>query len=86
LNFGEFMRFFRKGLNPFKIKTKFKLDFPSEFYNSKSTENLKLGQKEILFYMHLSATMPKLEIFCYREVGVLKFQTWSLGSLLEKLE
>jgi hypothetical protein len=26
LNFGEFMRFFLKGLNPFKIQTKFEFE------------------------------------------------------------
>jgi hypothetical protein len=29
--FSEFMEFFLKGLNPFKIKTKFKLGFVLEF-------------------------------------------------------
>jgi hypothetical protein len=30
-NFSEFLKFFLKGLNPFKIKSSFKLDFVLEF-------------------------------------------------------
>jgi hypothetical protein len=59
----EFMRFLSKGLNPFKIQTKFKSDFTSEFYNSKSKEILNLGQKLKLFYLKLSIILPSLEIF-----------------------
>jgi hypothetical protein len=40
-DFGEFMRFFPKGLNFFKIQIGF---FP-EFYNSKSKGIWKLGKK-----------------------------------------
>jgi hypothetical protein len=32
------MRFFLKGLNPFKIQTRFKLNFTSEIYISNSRE------------------------------------------------
>jgi hypothetical protein len=39
------MRFLPKGLDPFKIQIRFKLEFASEFYNSKSIVILKLGQK-----------------------------------------
>jgi hypothetical protein len=46
------MRFFPKGLNPFKIQTRFKLDFVSEFYNSKSREIFKWGQKGNLFVLN----------------------------------
>jgi hypothetical protein len=59
----EFMRFLSKGLNPFKIQTKFKSDFISEFYNSKLKEILNLGQKLKLFYLKLSIILPSLEIF-----------------------
>jgi hypothetical protein len=38
------MRFLPKGLDPFKIQIRFKLEFASEFYNSKSIVILKLGQ------------------------------------------
>jgi hypothetical protein len=30
-NFGEFIEFYPKGLNPFKIQTNFKLEFILEF-------------------------------------------------------
>jgi hypothetical protein len=62
-NFGEFVEFLPKGLNPFKIQSDFKLDFFSEFYNSKSIENWKLGQKGCLFVLNLSINLPNLEIF-----------------------
>jgi hypothetical protein len=42
------MRSFQKGLNPFKIQTRFKWEFASEIYNSKSREVFELGQKENL--------------------------------------
>jgi hypothetical protein len=32
-NFGEFMEFFFKGFNPFKIQSNLKLDFVLEFIN-----------------------------------------------------
>jgi hypothetical protein len=44
-NFMEFVRFLPKGLKPFEIQTRFKLNFASEIYNSKYIEILKLGQK-----------------------------------------
>jgi hypothetical protein len=43
---GEIMIFSLKGLNPFKILTRFVIGFASKFYNSKFIENWKLGQKE----------------------------------------
>jgi hypothetical protein len=38
------MRFVSKGLNPFKIQTRFKFDF-YKFYNSKYIEIWKLSKK-----------------------------------------
>jgi hypothetical protein len=64
------MRFLPKGLNPLKIQTIFKLDFSSEFCNSKSREILRLGQNRNLFYSKQAATMPNVEIFGYQEGGV----------------
>jgi hypothetical protein len=69
----EFIRFFPKGLNPFKIQTRFKLDFTSEFYYSKSIEILRLGQKGNLSTLNLSATLPNLRNFGDMEYGVLYF-------------
>jgi hypothetical protein len=57
------MRFFPKGLNPFKIQARFKLEFSSKFYISKSIEILKLGQKGNSFYLKLSAILPSFIIF-----------------------
>jgi hypothetical protein len=57
------MRFFPKGLHPFKIQSNFKLGFASEFYNSKSRENWKLDQKGILFKLKVSSTVRNLEKF-----------------------
>jgi hypothetical protein len=56
------MEFFPKGLNPFKIPTRFKLDFAFEFYNSKARDIWKLGQGN-LSHLNLSTLMPILDIF-----------------------
>jgi hypothetical protein len=59
------MRFFPKGLNPFKIQTRYKLDFAFEFCNSKYREFSKLEQKGNLSHLKLSITMQSLEIWKY---------------------
>jgi hypothetical protein len=41
----ELMRFLPKGLNFFKIQTRFKMDWLPDFCNSKSIEILEVGQK-----------------------------------------
>jgi hypothetical protein len=64
---GEIMRLFPKGLNPLKIPTKFVIGFASKLYDSKSRENLKLGQKGNLISLKLSATLPSLEIIGNQE-------------------
>jgi hypothetical protein len=61
------MRFLPKGLNPFKIKTSFKLEFDSKIYNSNSREIWKWGQKRNLFRLKLSITMLSLEKFRLQE-------------------
>jgi hypothetical protein len=48
LNFIEIMRYVPEGLNPFKIQIRFKLEFASRIYNSKSREILNLDQKQEL--------------------------------------
>jgi hypothetical protein len=57
------MDFFPKGWKPFKIQTRFKLDFAFEFHNSKAREIWKLGHKGNLSHLNLSTLMPSLEIF-----------------------
>jgi hypothetical protein len=66
-NFGEFIEFFLKGLNTFKIQTRFKLDLLMNFYISKSREFWKLGQLGKLFHLKLNPTMPTLEDFGLKE-------------------
>jgi hypothetical protein len=84
-NFSEFMNFFSKSLNPFKIQTSFKLDLFLEFYNSKSRGIWKLGHKGILFHLNLTNTMKSLVIFWVEEDGVLYFWGWIIWSQLENL-
>jgi hypothetical protein len=69
----EFMRFLPKGLNPFKIQKRFKLEFAFEIYNSKSREIWKLPRKESLFYLKFSITMPSLENFEQKEDHIVHF-------------
>jgi hypothetical protein len=80
----EYMSFFLEGLNPFKILARFKWEFTSEFYNSKSSEIWELDQKGISFYLEYSATMPSLENFGQKESCVLYFQVWKVFKYLEK--
>jgi hypothetical protein len=72
------MRFFPKGLKPFKIK-KNQIGIVPRIYNSKSRWIWKLGQRENLFHFKLSTNMPRLEfleigkiVFCIFEVGTLE--------------
>jgi hypothetical protein len=44
----EFRIFLPKGVNPFKIQIRFKLEFASKIYNARSRDILELGQKENL--------------------------------------
>jgi hypothetical protein len=46
------MEVFPKGLNPFKIQIRFKLDFASKFCNSKSREIWVLGPKGTLSHLN----------------------------------
>jgi hypothetical protein len=57
--FGEFMGFFSKGLNPFKIQASLKLEIPLQFISHES--ELIPTTKDVPF--NLSATVPSLEIF-----------------------
>jgi hypothetical protein len=45
------LTFLPKGLNPYKIQARFKLEFVFEFRNSISGEIWKLGPKGKLFYL-----------------------------------
>jgi hypothetical protein len=67
------MRFFSKDLNPLKIQTRFKLEFSSEFYNSKFRQNFDLGQRGKSFHLNWFTTMTSLENFRLQEEGVLYF-------------
>jgi hypothetical protein len=68
------MRFLPKGSNPFKIQTRFKLDFASEFCNSKYIEIWKLGKKGKVSCLKLFSTMQSLENFGDLEVPFHIFQ------------
>jgi hypothetical protein len=46
-NFSEFMRFFPKGLYPFKIPTRFKLEFVLNFIIQNLEEFERWAKKEI---------------------------------------
>jgi hypothetical protein len=56
-NFEEFIRFFQKGLNPFKIQGRFKIYFFPEFFNLQSCGILKLVQKVKFLLMFQAAYM-----------------------------
>jgi hypothetical protein len=71
------MRFLPKGLNPFKIQSRFNLVFNSEFYNSNYREILEMDQKGKLCNLKLSISMPSLDNFGQKEGCILYFQTWS---------
>jgi hypothetical protein len=56
-NFGEFMEFFPKGLNSFKIQTEFKCSLLRKFFNSNYVGNLNIFTKGKMFLLSLSTTM-----------------------------
>jgi hypothetical protein len=64
-DFYEFMEVFLKGLNLFKIQTKFKLDLLLNFI-IKIQRDLEVGKKG-------NSTLPSLEIFGDKEGCVLYF-------------
>jgi hypothetical protein len=66
------------------------LEFSSEFYDSNSKANLKLGQKGDLFQFKLSITWPSLgnfeqtedDIFVFTKLGHSNY--WKIFGILEK--
>jgi hypothetical protein len=75
-NFHEFMRFFLKGLKPFKIQASFKLDLFLEIITQNPEVFGSWDKKKICFFK-LSITLPSLEIFRHQEGWDLYF--WSLN-------
>jgi hypothetical protein len=49
-SFGEFLRFFPKGVSPFKIHRRFKFKYVPKLYSMNSVENLMLTQLKKLFH------------------------------------
>jgi hypothetical protein len=62
-NFREFIRFFQKGWNPFKIHGRFKLDWVPNIYIMRYSGNLKFSQWTKLFIMFKSSTLQSFNIF-----------------------
>jgi hypothetical protein len=74
-NFSEFMRFFPKGLNPFNIQTRFKLEFVLEFIIQNPERIGSWATKEtcsISIYLQPCHVWQFLDIkkfkFCFLEV------------------
>jgi hypothetical protein len=62
-NFGEFIRFFPEGLNPFKIHRRFKYGNYSKIFSIICVGNLKSAQFRKLFITLQSSIMQNLGIF-----------------------
>jgi hypothetical protein len=75
-NFGEFLRFFPEGLNPFKIHIRFKFESTSKLYSMDSVGNLKSAQLKKLFRIFNSSLMQSLSILEQGKVSVLNFKVW----------
>jgi hypothetical protein len=67
-NFGKLMEFFLKGLNPFKIQTRFKLELVLNFIIQNLEGFGSWAKKRILFYLKFSITLSGLEMFESMEV------------------
>jgi hypothetical protein len=81
------MRFFPKILNPCKIQTRFKFDLFLNFIIQNIERFGSCPQKESLFHLESSMTMPCLENFEQQEDHVLYFQVFEVfGKALDYLE
>jgi hypothetical protein len=69
-DFGEFMDFFLKGLNPFKIQTYFKLEFFLEFIILDPFGILTHSHKESCFF---TIYLPPCQVWKF-----LEFQKYQL--------
>jgi hypothetical protein len=74
------MRFLPKGLNPFKIQTRFNVDLFLNFCSSKSKDIWMFGQKGSLFHLKQSSIRPSLEIFRVLEVPISYFSSATFES------
>jgi hypothetical protein len=84
-NVKEFMRFLPKGLNPFKIQTKFKLDLFLNFIITNLERFGSWAKKEICFIWNYLAPYqvwnfldPRKIVFCIFKVGVLE-DIWKIN-------
>jgi hypothetical protein len=76
--FGEFMRFFPKGLNTFKIQTIFKLDLLLNFIFQNPERFGSSDKKEIyLFWIDL----PPCQVWRFFEIRRVVFCIFELGAL-----
>jgi hypothetical protein len=66
-NFSEFIRFFQKGWNPFKIHERFKLDLVRKIYIRRYSGNWKFSQWTKLFTTFKSSPLKSLNIVGTRE-------------------
>jgi hypothetical protein len=83
----EFMRFLSKGLSPFKIQTRFKVGFTSEFYISKSRAILKKGQKRKFVLFEFLCNPAKFHYLWTSGglcLGFLKLELWKSNCIIGK--
>jgi hypothetical protein len=62
-NFGEFIRFFPEGLDPFKIHRKSKFESVPGFFNMNCVRNLKSAQLRKLFRILQCSLLQNLRNF-----------------------
>jgi hypothetical protein len=62
-DFGEFIEFFLKGLNPFKNSNQIQIGFVYWIFISKSIWNLKSFPKGKLFLLKLLSSVQSLDFF-----------------------
>jgi hypothetical protein len=76
--FGEFMELFPKGLNPFKIQTRFKLEFVMEII-VQNPERIEVGPKRKLVPLELIYNNSTFENLWTS--GSSYFVFWKFGHL-----
>jgi hypothetical protein len=76
-DFGEFIEFFLKGLNPFKNSNQIQIGFVYWIFISKSIWNLKSFPKGKLFLLKLLSSVQSLDFFFETmEVPFFLFYIW----------
>jgi hypothetical protein len=82
-NFSEFIGFFPKGLNPFKILNKIQLGVFSRIY-IKIPRELEVGQKRKFVLLEISYQLDKFgNSWTSRRLGFV-FSNWSQLEIIEK--